>query len=56
MKKNARKTLKYRFRMWIYRLTKEDIYNFINEIIDNTGIILGFILIFLLAFIPALLR
>ena len=50
MKRN-RNSLTYRVRMWLYRLTKEDIYKIIWFILDNIGTLLIAIMIFALLFI-----
>lgn len=46
MKKNVRKTLKYKISMWFYRLTFDDVREFFSMV--NTGILelLTIILIF----------
>lgn len=55
MKKRTRNSLVYKMRMWAYRLTKEDINNFIWGAIDNIGLILAAIAMFgILIILPAL--
>lgn len=54
MKKRTRYDLSYKIRMWFYRLTKKDIYNFTFSIIDGLGVLFAAITIFIfLFFIPA---
>lgn len=50
MKRN-RNSLKYRVRMWFYRLTKNDIHNFIKETFDGISLILALIVMFFILFI-----
>ena len=54
MKKRTRNSLVYKMRMWAYRLTKEDINNFIWRAIDNIGLIFAAIVMFgILIILPA---
>lgn len=50
MKRN-RNSLKYRVRMWFYRLTKDDFYKFVNEIFDGISLIIALIVMFFILFI-----
>ena len=50
MKRN-RNAISYRVRMWFYRLTKEDFYNFIKEIVNGVSLIIALIIIFFMLFI-----
>lgn len=55
MKKRNRNSLVYKMRMWGYRLTKEDVYKFIWNLLDNIGLIFVAIAMFgLLVILPAL--
>ena len=55
MKKRNRNSLVYKMRMWRYRLTKEDVYKFIWNLLDNIGLIFVAIAMFgLLVILPAL--
>lgn len=55
MKKRNRNSLIYKVRMWGYRLTKEDVYKFIWNLLDNIGLIFAAIAMFgLLVILPAL--
>ena len=55
MKKRNRNSLVYKMRMWRYRLTKEDVYKFTWNLLDNIGLIFVAIAMFgLLVILPAL--
>lgn len=50
MKRN-RNSIKYRARMWVYRLTKNDFYKFLNEIFNGISLIIAVIVMFFVLFI-----
>jgi len=55
MKKRTRKNIIYKIRMWVYRLTCEDVRNFCAQVGENVALILAALVMFGLLFIvPAL--
>lgn len=55
MKKRTRKNVIYKVRMWVYRLTYEDVKRFFVCVYENVALILAAIVMFgLLFFLPAL--
>ena len=55
MKKRTRKNIVYKARMWVYRLTCEDVRHFCAQVGENVALILAALVMFGLLFIvPAL--
>lgn len=57
MKKKTRRAFDYRIKMWLYRLTKEDVYKMIWFVLDNVNLFLACAALLACCFIlPALLH